>query len=69
MTVENYPKCRTCRHYRARETKFGFCGKIPWSPNSTSLAWTESNDGDDSSFRVCAEFGCVLHESVTTDSQ
>lgn len=66
MTVENYPKCRTCRHYEAES--MGMCALITGSSTESRM---ESLEDDVTLFFVVNpdRFGCSLHSSLETDQQ
>jgi hypothetical protein len=67
MNKEDYPKCRTCKHYRRWSSLGGKCTAIT---QYTDIA-TVYTDATRSETRLMVEpeFGCVLHEPITTDSQ
>jgi hypothetical protein len=67
---ENYPKCRTCRHWFTgirKDSTIGICDLIEESDKDD--APHISADGNLASLRTPQDFGCILHEPVTTGSQ
>jgi hypothetical protein len=68
MTVENYPKCRTCRHCKLWDNSPGV-GECTLVDNNSDPAWLPSGVIGDNQIRMMADkFGCILHEQVITPS-
>lgn len=69
MSITNYPKCRTCRHWHP--DLYGFCGRIPDEDDFEVgvLAFTSPCYDFGSSLRTHPDFGCLLHSEIEIDQQ
>lgn len=66
MTVADYPKCRTCRHYGHEPS--GQCHLI--SNGVTSIVAVIASDDDVAGLYTHPDrFGCLLHEPEESSAQ
>jgi hypothetical protein len=64
---ENYPKCRTCRHWKQFQT-LPCDRQIQYAKEHLSEEYMAEIEG--LAYVVHPDvFGCTLHESITTSSQ